>query len=816
MLASIAWLKEYVDIDCSPEELAERLTRVGLEVESVNHLGEGLKGVITGKVEQIERHPNSDHLWICQMNLGQGDLVQILTGAQNVHQYDMVPVAVVGSVLPPSSRNPNGMKLKKAKMRGLDSFGMLCSADELGIDAKLLLPEQRNGIFILPPDTPIGVDIKKILGLDDVVLDIDLTANKQDCFCITGLAREAAAVLGKPLRLPDMTVQEAAGGEASSMAKVEIKAQDLCSRFAIRVLKNIKIKESPEWMQQHLRACGMRPINNVVDVTNYVMLELGQPMHAYDYDTVGEHTLIVRRGQDGEKLMTLDNQERSLDNSMITIADPQHAIGLGGVMGGLETEVTDKTVNVMLESASFDGPSIRRTSKALGLRSEASGRFERGVDIVLCHNALNRAAHLLEQMDSCETVHGIVESYPVEYKPAVIKVTPAAINIRIGVEIPKAEMISILEKLEFKVAEEDGALVVTAPSWRQDVTCDADISEEIARMHSYDKIEAHNPVLGLVQGKQDVAEDVKDRIEDYLAAAGLNEVVTYTFVNNNIFDKLLLAQDDYRRKVIEIMNPLSDDFKVMRTSMVPSLLATAAYNLARQLESVKIFEVGRVFLPKALPLKDFPEERRILSAVMSGRRDELSWTHGKDEVDFYDMKGVVEGLLEKLQVKNYELVRETQPYYHPGKSCAIKYEGRIVGYFGALHPTVADNFNVPAETYVLELEVSPLVAAATAVPQYTHLPKFPGTSRDIAVVVPAEVTMKELEGVIRANAGKLLQEVRVFDVYTGKQVAEGSKSMAFNLTFQAADRTLTDAEIDQVIKNVVAKVGEEYQAQLRK
>jgi phenylalanyl-tRNA synthetase beta chain len=514
-------------------------------------------------------------------------------------------------------------------MRGLDSFGMLCSADELGIDAKLLLPEQRNGIFILPPDTPIGVDIKKILGLDDVVLDIDLTANKQDCFCITGLAREAAAVLGKPLRLPDMTVQEAAGGEASSMAKVEIQAQDLCSRFAIRVLKNIKIKESPEWMQQHLRACGMRPINNVVDVTNYVMLELGQPMHAYDYDTVGEHTLIVRRGQDGEKLMTLDNQERSLDNSMITIADPQHAIGLGGVMGGLETEVTDKTVNVMLESASFDGPSIRRTSKALGLRSEASGRFERGVDIVLCHNALNRAAHLLEQMDSCETVHGIVESYPVEYKPAVIKVTPAAINIRIGVEIPKAEMISILEKLEFKVAEEDGALVVTAPSWRQDVTCDADISEEIARMHSYDKIEAHNPVLGLVQGKQDVAEDVKDRIEDYLAAAGLNEVVTYTFVNNNIFDKLLLAQDDYRRKVIEIMNPLSDDFKVMRTSMVPSLLATAAYNLARQLESVKIFEVGRVFLPKALPLKDFPEERRILGAVMSGRRDELSWTHGQ-------------------------------------------------------------------------------------------------------------------------------------------------------------------------------------------
>ena len=395
MLASINWLKKYVDIDVTPEVLAEKLTRVGLEVEGVNVLGENLEGVVTGKVTHIERHPNSDHLWICQMDYGSGEIVQILTGAQNVHQDDMVPVAVVGS------RLPNGMKLKKAKMRGLDSFGMLCSATELGIDAKLLLPEQRSGILILPPDTPIGVDIRDVLGLRDTVLDIDLTANKQDCFCMLGIAREAAAVLGKKLNMPAMDVKESAPGNIADLLQNRIEVPELCSRFTSRLLKNIRIMESPEWMQNELRACGVRPINNVVDVTNYVMLELGQPMHAYDYDKVAGHTLIVRRGGEGEKLMTLDEQERILTPDMITIADTGHAVGLGGVMGGFETEVTKETETVILEAAAFNGPSIRRTSKALGLRSEASLRFERGVDIERCHLALNRSANLLEAMGAC-------------------------------------------------------------------------------------------------------------------------------------------------------------------------------------------------------------------------------------------------------------------------------------------------------------------------------------------------------------------------------------------------------------------------------
>ena len=814
MLASLEWLKQYVDINIPVDVLVDKITRAGLEVETVTNLGEGLEGVLTGKVTQIERHPDSDHLWVCQMDYGQG-IVQILTGAQNVKQNDIVPVAVVGSTLPPSSRNPEGMKLAAVKMRGLDSFGMLCSADELGIDNKLLLPEQRNGIFILPADTPIGVDVKEVLGLNDVVIDIDLTANRADCFSIIGLAREIAALTGCPLKMPAMDVAEAAGGNAQEMATIKIEAPELCPRFAVRVLKNIKITESPEWMQKRLRACGMRPISNVVDVTNYVMLELGQPMHAYDYDKVAGHTLVVRRGGEGEKLMTLDEQERTLDPSMIVIGDAERAVGLGGVMGGFDTEVTGETVNVMLEAASFHGPSIRRTSRSLGLRSEASGRFERGVDTIKTHNALNRAAYLLEQMGACETVAGIVEAYPEEIKPAVIKVTPEVISGRVGITISKEEMVKTLTALEFGVEEEGDALVITAPSWRNDVTCNADISEEIARIHGLDHIESHMPVLGMAQGRQFVVEDVKDSIQDYMVAVGMNEVMTYSFINQSAFDKLQLAADDNRRNAIELLNPITDEFRVMRTTMAPSVLNAAAYNLARQHNKVAIFEVGRVYLPKELPLKEQATEKSMLCAVISGKCNDLNWCTCRDNVDFYDMKGVVEGLMAKLMLNDYKLVHYAVPYLHPGKSCAVEVDGKIIGWFGELHPLAQEAFGLPQEAYILEMEVEPLVAAAIAVPKYKHLAKYPSMSRDIAVVVPLEVTNAELEAVIREHAGELLIGVKVFDIYTGKQVAEGCKSMAFNLTYQAADRTLTDAEVDASMKTVIAKVAEEYKAELR-
>lgn len=816
MLASLEWLKQYVDINISTAELCDKITRVGLEVDSVTQLGKGLEGVVTGKVMEISRHPDSDHLWVCMMDYGQGgEPVQILTGAQNVKQYDIVPVAVVGSVLPPSGRNPEGMKLKKAKMRGLDSFGMLCSADELGIDSKLLLPEQRNGIFILPQDTPIGVDIKTVLGLDDTVIDIDLTSNRADCFSILGLAREISAITGCSLKMPAMEVAEAAGGQASDYVHIKIAAPELCSRFSTRVLKDIKIAPSPEWMQNRLRACGVRPISNVVDVTNYVMLELGQPMHAYDADKVAGRTLIVRRAEEGEKLITLDDKERILNPSMITIGDAEKAAGLGGVMGGLLTEVTDATKNVILEAASFHGPSIRRTSRALGLRSEASGRFERGVDTMLTHNALNRAAHLLEQMGACETFCGIVEDYPEPVQPAVITTTPEKINGCIGCVISREEIVAILQKLGFGVEEKGAELVITAPSWRRDIECDADISEEIARMHGYDYIESHQPELKITQGSQSVLDDVKDAVQDYMAAAGLNEMMTYSFIKATAFDKMLLPADDSRRSCIELLNPITDAFSVMRTTMIPSALQTASFNLRNHNDSVALFEVGRIFLPKALPLTEDAEERPVLTAVISGKREPLNWCAAKENVDFYDMKGLAEGLLASLQVQDYTLARSAAPYLHPGKSCDIVLNGKVIGSFGEVHPTAQENFELDQTTYVLEMAVEPLVASAAAVPKYQHLPKYPAMSRDIAVVVPLEVSNEEIEAVIRANAGELLRTVRVFDIYTGKQVAAGCKSMAFNLTYQADDRTLTDAEVDASMKQVIAQVAEAYKAKLR-
>lgn len=816
MLASLEWLKQYVDIELPVEELVDRITRAGLEVETVQHLGTGLSGVVTGRVVDLWRHPNSDHLWVCMMDYGQGgEPVQILTGAQNVRKDDRVPVAVVGAVLPPSGRNPEGLKLKKARMRGLDSYGMLCSADELGIDSKLLLPEQRNGIYILPPDTPVGLDIKQVMGLDDTVLDIDLTSNRADCFSIIGLAREIAALTGARLRLPATDCREAAGGRAGDMAKIIIQDRELCPRFTVRVLKNIVVKPSPGWLQNRLRACGVRPISNVVDVTNYVMLELGQPMHAYDYDTVGGHTLIVRRAAPGEKLVTLDEQERKLDSSMITIGDATHAVGLGGVMGGLETEVTDKTVNVMLEAASFHGPSIRRTSYSLGLRSEASGRFERGVDTANCHRALNRAAYLLEEMGACETVAGIVEDYPQPAAPTRIEVTAKGISSRIGIAISKEEICRILTALEFQVEEEGERLLVTVPSWRGDCSCDADISEEVARFHGLDHIQSHLPVLSVTQGRQYVSEDVKDQIQDYLVGAGLSEIMSYSFINPAVFDKLLLAEADPRRQAIPLLNPITDDFKVMRTTMVPSLLGAAAYNLARQADRVAIFEIGRVFLPQALPLTAFPEERQVVAAALCGRRGELNWCADNGSVDFYDLKGIAEGLLAKLQVQDYQLAPVEEPYLHPGKSCAILLEGRRIGCLGELHPQAQAALDLPQKAYVLELELEPLIPYATAVPSYQRLTKHPASSRDMAVVVPQSVSKAELEAVIRRYAGELLQSVKVFDVYTGQQVPAGCKSMAFNLTYQAPDRTLTDEEVDASIKEVVEQVGEAYKAQLR-
>lgn len=809
MLASLNWIKEYVEVKDTPEVLADKLTRAGVAVELINYLGQDVKDVVTGKVVELERHPNSDHLWICSMDIGGEEILQILTGAQNVTKNAIVPVAIVGSEL------PGGMKLKKVKMRGLDSFGMLCSATELGIDGKLLLASQRDGILILPSDTPIGVDIRTVLGLDDIVFDFDLTANRSDCFNIVGLAREISTLTGAKLIMPDLTVKEEAGGKASDMMEVDIVAKDLCSRFASRIIKDIKIGPSPEWMQKRLRACGVRPISNVVDTTNYVMLELGQPMHAYDYDKVCGHKLIVRRAENAEKLVTLDDQERELNDDMITIADTKHAIGLGGVMGGLETEVTDETKTVIFEAATFKGVNIRRTSRALNLRSEASGRFERGVDTASTIDALDRACNLLEGMGACKTVSGIVEDYPVKYEPTVVTVSPKYITTRIGCEISTKRIIEILEGLGFGVKSEGENLLVTAPTWRNDVEVSADISEEIARIHGMDNIKSHLPIMEVSQGSQDISFDLDDAIKDYMVGVGLTEVMTYSFINPSAFDKILLAKDDEKRKVIEILNPITDEFKVMRTTLVPGILSTASYNIAHKNNDVAIFEVSRVFEAKELPLKDFPKERMMLSVLLSGKKNELNWNEAKDNFDFFDLKGIAEGLVQNLNLKKCKFVEGTRPYLHPGKSCAIQHRGKVIGYFGEVHPTVEDNYNLGQASYILEIDIEGLANDFKLVPKYSKLPKFPGSSRDIALVVPSDVTNQEIVKVIRKNGGKLLQDIKVFDIYTGKQVEKGFKSVAYNLTFQAQNKTLVDQEVDEAVKFILNVVSSTFKAKLR-
>ena len=785
MLASVDWLKQYVDIDVTPEELAEKLTRVGLEVESVNHLGEGLEGVVTGKVTHIERHPNSDHLWICKMDVGGPEILQILTGAQNVHQYDMVPVAVIGSHL------PNGMTLKKAKMRGLDSFGMLCSAAELGIDAKLLLPEQREGIFILPPDTPVGVDIKKVLGLDDVVLDIDLTANRGDCTNIIGLAREAAAVLGKELRMPDMSVKEAAGGSAADMAAIEVDAKDLCSRFAVRVLKNIKIGPSPEWMQKHLRACGMRPISNVVDVTNYVMLELGQPMHAYDLDTIANQEIVVRRAGKDEKFVTLDGQERIMDENVLMICDGEKAVGIAGIMGGENSMITDDVKTVLFEAACFDGTSIRLSSKRIGLRTDASGKFEKGLDPNNAKAAIDRACQLMEELGAGEVVGGMIDICNKVSEPSRVKFEPDRINGLLGTKLSKEEMLGYLAKIELTYDEETNEIV--APTFRQDIHCMADVAEEIARFYGYDKIPTTLPSGEATTGKMPFKLRIENIARDIAEYCGFSEGMTYSFESPKVFDKLRIPEDNVLRQVITISNPLGEDYSIMRTSTLNGMLSSLATNYNRRNKDVRLYELGNIYLPKALPLTELPDERTMFTLGMYGTGD------------FFDMKGVCKEFFEKIGMKKkmeYDPA-SGKPFLHPGRQADMVYEGTVVGYLGEVHPLVADNYGIGERAYIAMIDIKSVLEFANFDRKFTGIAKYPAVTRDISMLVPKQVLAGQIEDILAQRGGKILESYQLFDIYEGSQIKGGYKSMAYALVFRDHDKTLEESEISAAMKKIL-------------
>lgn len=810
MQVSIKWLKDYIDFTETPEQLADKLTMAGIPVENVVDPGEGLEKVVTGRIEKLEPHQNSDHLQICTMNVGLAENIIIVTGAQNVAEGQVVPVAMVGAHL------PNGMKISKGKLRGVASNGMLCSAQELKLDLEKLPEEQKTGIFILPSDTPVGIPAKDVLGLNDVVLEFELTANRADCFSVFGLVREIAAITGNKPHFPEIKVNEDDNTKLNDIFSVEIADPDLCSRFSTRMLKNVKIGPSPEWMQQRLEGAGIRSINNVVDVTNFVMIELGHPMHAYDYDKITGKKLIARRAIEGEELHTLDDTSRKAKGEMLVIADSEKAAGLAGIMGGFETEITDTTTTVVLESADFYGPCIRRTARACGLSSEASGRFERGVDSETTIKALDRAAQLLQEMGACTVCEGIVDVYPNPKQANYVTFTPEQINNHLGTNIAKDVMLNIITSVGFDVTkDENDEITVKVPSWRNDVTCMADISEEIARLHGFDKIKSTLPNGVSMQGTQSAKQTFIDKVKASLSSQGLYETISFALTNEETFNKLNIPQDSPLRKAVPIMNPLSDEYPLVRTTLLSSIFDNLARNLARKNDDVALFEVGSVFFPKALPVTELPDEVVKIAGAITGRRNAQGWNQTNDMVDFYDAKGIIEELLANLRVTRYTVETGTHYAMHPGKTALFKKGRDVIATVGEVHPAVLSAYGITKPVYIFELDATIVMKYLAKDLKYKALPKYPATSRDLAMLVDVDVNAADIEKAMTKAAGQNLTQITLFDVYTGKQVEEGKKSLAFSLTFQSNDKTLTDAEIDPAIEKIVAKLQKDFNANLR-
>lgn len=810
MQVSIKWLKDYIDFTETPEQLADKLTMAGIPVENVVDPGEGLEKVVTGRIEKLEPHQNSDHLQICTMNMGLAENIIIVTGAQNVAEGQVVPVAMVGAHL------PNGMKISKGKLRGVASNGMLCSAQELKLDLEKLPEEQKTGIFILPSDTPVGIPAKDVLGLNDVVLEFELTANRADCFSVFGLVREIAAITGNKPHFPEIKVNEDDNTKLNDIFSVEIADPDLCSRFSTRMLKNVKIGPSPEWMQQRLEGAGIRSINNVVDVTNFVMIELGHPMHAYDYDKITGKKLIARRAIEGEELHTLDDTSRKAKGKMLVIADSEKAAGLAGIMGGFETEITDTTTTVVLESADFYGPCIRRTARACGLSSEASGRFERGVDSETTIKALDRAAQLLQEMGACTVCEGIVDVYPNPKQANYVTFTPEQINNHLGTNIAKDVMLNIITSVGFDVTkDENDEITVKVPSWRNDVTCMADISEEIARLHGFDKIKSTLPNGVSMQGTQSAKQTFIDKVKASLSSQELYETISFALTNEETFNKLNIPQDSPLRKAVPIMNPLSDEYPLVRTTLLSSIFDNLARNLARKNDDVALFEVGSVFFPKALPVTELPDEVVKIAGAITGRRNAQGWNQTNDMVDFYDAKGIIEELLANLRVTRYTVEAGTHYAMHPGKTALFKKGRDVIATVGEVHPAVLSAYGITKPVYIFELDATIVMKYMAKDLKYKALPKYPATSRDLAMLVDVDVNAADIEKAMTKAAGQNLTQITLFDVYTGKQVEEGKKSLAFSLTFQSNDKTLTDAEIDPAIEKIVAKLQKDFNANLR-
>lgn len=796
MNTALSWIKSFVPgLDCTAQEYTDAMTLTGTKVEGFERLDEDLDKIVVGQVKKIDKHPDADKLVICQVDIGDRQ-IQIVTGAPNVYEGMKTPVCLDGGRVAgghDGSRTPGGIKIKKGKLRGIESDGMMCSIEELGSSRDYYPDAPESGLYDMGEDAVVGSDAIEALGLRDVVFEYEITSNRVDCYSIIGIAREAAATFRKDFVLPD--IKPTGNNEnVNDMISVDVEDGDLCKRYCARMVKNIKLAPSPEWMQRRLAASGIRPINNIVDITNYVMEEYGQPMHAYDYDTIADHKIVVRRAKDKEVFCTLDGQDRTLDSSMLMICDGEKAIGLAGIMGGENSKITDDVKTMLFEAACFDGANIRISAKKAGLRTDASGKFEKGLDPYNAEAAINRACELIEELGAGEVVGGMVDVFPVKPEEKVLPFEPDKYNKLLGTDVSSDEMLKYFDKLEIEYNESDNTLHI--PSFRQDLLRTCDMAEEVARFYGYDKIPVTLPSGESTSGKLSFKLRVESVAREVAQFCGFSQSMNYSFESPKAFDKLLVPENSDLRQAIRILNPLGQDFSIMKTQALNGMLTSLATNYNRKNKNVRLYEIGNIYIPKALPLTELPDERTQFTLGMYG------------DGDFFTMKGVVEEFFEKAGLDGritYD-PEDKKPFLHPGRQADIIYDGVKVGYLGEVHPQVCENYNIGDRVYYADIDMPYIVEHACFDKKYEGIAKFPTSTRDISLVVDKQVLIGTMENAIIKKGGKLLESCELFDIYEGEQVGEGKKSVAFSLVFRAKDRTLSDTEISEIMDKILAEL----------
>ena len=799
MFVPVKWMRDYIDIsEYNIKDLADKLNETGSHVESIENVDKGVEKVVVGRILEIEKHPDADKLVITKIDIGDGEPLQIVTGAPNVSEGDLVPVALVGSKL------PDGTKIKKGKLRGVESFGMLCSAEELGYKDSVIPKRYKDGIHLLQENFPLGTDIKEVFGLTDEIIEFEITPNRPDCLSMVGMARETGATIEKHINYPSTEIKKEEGDIKDYFSSLEVEDKDLSKIYYARIVKDVKVEESPLWLQTRLMEAGMRPINNIVDITNYVMLELGQPLHAFDIENLADKKIIVKKAENGMKFKTLDDTERVLDDSMLMINDGQGPVAIAGVMGGLNSEVTEDTKTILVESACFDAKSVRLTSKKLGLRTEASTRFEKGLDPNLSRIAGDRVCSLIEEIGAGTVVggHMVVEGEIPEAKE--IEVSLEKIDKLIGQEIERDRILNILNYLDIESEISEGKIISKIPTFRGDISIPVDIIEEIARMYGFDNINS-KPLSGEIKrGRKSCIREKQDWAKNLLSSMGLNEIMTYSFVSPSQFDKLNISETSIMRNFVRIKNPLGEDYSIMRTTLLGNTMDVLARNSRYGVQNIYTYEIGNTFIPNELPVETIPKQKKTLSIGMYG------------EGDFFSIKGVVDELFKKMGIQGYEFVREeNNPTFHPGRAASIICENYYLGVVGEVHPDVQENYDIKQRCYLAELDFNRMFYLKGGTRKYTPLAKYPSITRDIALIVDKSILVREIEKVISENGGKLVSKIELFDVYEGDQIDKDKKSVAYSIEYNGIDRTLTDEEVVPVHNKVLKALEEKLDAHLR-